>query len=66
MRKYDNLTAYLFRNFTLHLLCNVRYHREVVIGKITHIDKLDLPDFLHQLHGCVAINEEGLGVVSEL
>lgn len=32
----------------------------------THVDELDLPDLLHQLHGGVAVDEEGLGVVSQL
>ena len=33
---------------------------------MTHIDELDLPDLLDQLHGGVAVDEEGLGVVAEL
>lgn len=33
---------------------------------MTYIDKLDLPDLLDQLHGGVAVDEEGLGVVAEL
>ena len=33
---------------------------------MTYIDELDLPDLLHQLHGGVAVDEEGLGVVAEL
>lgn len=41
-------------------------HREVGMRKRTHIDELDFPDLLHQLHGGVAIDEEGLGVVSQL
>lgn len=36
------------------------------MGKGTHVDELDLPDLLHQLHGGVAVDEEGLGVVSQL
>lgn len=32
----------------------------------TYIDELDLPDLLDQLHGGVAVDEEGLGVVAEL
>lgn len=36
------------------------------MGKRTHVDKLDLPDLLHQLHGGITIDEEGLGVVSKL
>lgn len=36
------------------------------LEKRTHVDELDLPDLLHQLHGGVAIDEEGLGVVSQL
>lgn len=39
---------------------------EVRSGKRTHVDELDLPDLLHQLHGGVAVDEEGLGVVSQL
>lgn len=33
---------------------------------MTYIDELDLPDLLDQLHGGVAVDEEGLGVVAEL
>lgn len=33
---------------------------------VTYIDELDLPDLLDQLHGCVTVDEEGLGVVAEL
>lgn len=33
---------------------------------VTYIDELDLPDLLDQLHGGVAVDEEGLGVVAEL
>lgn len=32
----------------------------------TYIDELNLPDLLHQFHGGVAIDEERLGVVSQL
>lgn len=35
-------------------------------GQGTYIDELDLPDLLDQLHGGVAVDEEGLGVVAEL
>ena len=31
----------------------------------THVDEFNLPDLLDQLHGGVAIDEEGLGVVSQ-
>lgn len=42
-------------------------HRGVRNGeRATHVDELDLPDLLHQLHGGVAVDEEGLGVVSQL
>lgn len=41
-------------------------HSVVGMGKSTHVDEFDLPDLLHQLHGGIAIDEEGLGVVSEL
>lgn len=33
---------------------------------MTHVDELDLPDLLDQLHGGVAVDEEGLGVVAQL
>lgn len=32
---------------------------------VTYIDELDLPDLLDQLHGGVAVDEEGLGVVAQ-
>lgn len=35
-------------------------------GGVTYIDELNLPDLLDQLHGGVAVDEEGLGVVAEL
>lgn len=37
-----------------------------VEGGLTYINELDLPDLLDQLHGRVAVDEEGLGVVAEL
>lgn len=33
---------------------------------VTYVDELDLPDLLDQLHGGVAVDEEGLGVVAQL
>lgn len=33
---------------------------------MTYVDELDLPDLLDQLHGGVAVDEEGLGVVAQL
>jgi len=36
------------------------------VKTLTHVDELDLPDLLHQLHGRVAVDEERLGVVAEL
>lgn len=33
---------------------------------VTYVDELNLPDLLDQLHGGVAVDEEGLGVVAQL
>lgn len=46
-------------------LGGVKFHTEG-LRKRTHVDELDLPDLLHQLHGGVAVDEERLGVVSQL
>lgn len=40
--------------------------RQTATSSATYIDELDLPDLLDQLHGGVAVDEEGLGVVAEL
>lgn len=54
-----------YGDYLTFVQCKVS-HRDFGMGKRTHVDELDLPDLLHQLHGGVAVDEEGLGVVSEL